>query len=316
MQKNQQFKMEAEELLNKLALEAQTSRYFVNPFFEDSKLAAKYVTEEWILQQIKLLAEQISQRKISSDEYQKEGPYVGPSGIAYSLLRVTQINKNLDFTNQTKNILETQSKFSSNSSNKSKYLNGRAGFYLIRFLANLIDLDNFKRKIGKLIDYVIYETEDNEILNGRAGFLAGFLMLRNEDREKIISDDQIRQVLNAMLEAGRTYSTEHDSDANLMYEWHEKEYLGAAHGLAGILQIFLSYWNFLDSKAKKDVKQTVEWFLGIQLKDGNFPSNTNKIGKEAELVHWCHGATGVLQMLIAANLVFDEEKYLEVKIIK
>jgi len=45
-------------------------------------------------------------------------------------------------------------------------------------LANLIDLDNFKRKIGKLIDYVIYETEDNEILNGRAGFLAGFLMLR------------------------------------------------------------------------------------------------------------------------------------------
>uniref|UniRef100_A0A915MPK4 Uncharacterized protein n=1 Tax=Meloidogyne javanica TaxID=6303 RepID=A0A915MPK4_MELJA len=69
-------------------------------------------------------------------------------------------------------------KISSTSSNKSKYLNGRAGFYLIRFLANLIDLDNFKRKIGKLIDYVIYETEDNEILNGRAGFLAGFLMLR------------------------------------------------------------------------------------------------------------------------------------------
>jgi len=71
MQKNQQIKVEAEELLNKLALKAQTSRYFVNPFFEDSKLAAKYVTEEWILQQIKLLAEQISQRKISSDEYQK-----------------------------------------------------------------------------------------------------------------------------------------------------------------------------------------------------------------------------------------------------
>ncbi|CAK5072687.1 unnamed protein product [Meloidogyne enterolobii] len=96
-----------------------------------------------------------------------------------------------------------------------------------------------------------------------------------------------------------------------MYEWHEKEYLGAAHGLAGILQIFLSYWNFLDSKAKNDVKQTVEWFLGIQLKDGNFPSNTSKIGKEAELVHWCHGATGVLQMLLAAHLVFEEEKYLE-----
>uniref|UniRef100_A0A915MIK3 Uncharacterized protein n=1 Tax=Meloidogyne javanica TaxID=6303 RepID=A0A915MIK3_MELJA len=234
MQKNHKIKMEAEELLNKLALKAQTSRYFVNPFFEDSKLAAKYVTEEWILQQIKLLAEQISQRKISSDEYQK-GPYVGPSGIAYSLLRVTQMNKNLDFTKQTKNILETQSKISSTSSNKSKYLTGRAGFYLIKFLANLIDVDNFKRKIGKLLEYVIDETEDNEILNGRAGFLAGFLMLRSEDRKKIISDDQIRQVLAAMLEAGR----------------------------------------------------------------------------EAELVHWCHGATGVLQMLLAAHLVFGEEKYLE-----
>jgi len=28
-----------------------------------------------------------------------------------------------------------------------------------------------------------------------------------------------------------------------MYEWHEKEYLGAAHGLAGILQIFLRFFK-------------------------------------------------------------------------
>ncbi|KAF7635445.1 hypothetical protein Mgra_00005122 [Meloidogyne graminicola] len=96
-----------------------------------------------------------------------------------------------------------------------------------------------------------------------------------------------------------------------MYVWHEKEYLGAAHGLSGILQIFLNYWEFLDAKGKEDVKQTVDWFLTIQLKDGNFPSNAAKIGKEAELVHWCHGATGALHMLISAHLIFGKEKYLE-----
>uniref|UniRef100_A0A1I8BNM2 DUF5683 domain-containing protein n=1 Tax=Meloidogyne hapla TaxID=6305 RepID=A0A1I8BNM2_MELHA len=175
-QNKNQLKLEAEELSNKIKLQAHSSRYFVNPFFDDSKLAAKLVTEEWILEHVKLLAEQISKRKISSEEYKQEGPYVGLSGIAYVLLLLTEANKGLDYTKEINNILEKQSKFS--TSNKSKYLTGRFGFYLIKFLANLIDTDYFKRKVNKLVEYLIDENVDNEILNGRAGFLAGFLMLR------------------------------------------------------------------------------------------------------------------------------------------
>ena len=31
------------------------------------------------------------------------------------------------------------------------------------------------------------------------------------------------------------------SDFPLMYEWHEKKYLGAAHGLAGIFYMLMQY---------------------------------------------------------------------------
>ena len=42
-----------------------------------------------------------------------------------------------------------------------------------------------------------------------------------------------------MIQKGRDYSKSNRSDAPLMYEWHDSEYLGAAHGLAGTLQMFL-----------------------------------------------------------------------------
>lgn len=33
---------------------------------------------------------------------------------------------------------------------------------------------------------------------------------------------------------------------------------------------------------------------------------------ENELVHWCHGATGVIQMLISAYITLNDDKYLKV----
>ena len=43
---------------------------------------------------------------------------------------------------------------------------------------------------------------------------------------------------------------------------------------------------------------------------GSFPSSMDEIGLEDELVHWCHGAAGVVYCIAKANLVWKDDKYL------
>lgn len=43
---------------------------------------------------------------------------------------------------------------------------------------------------------------------------------------------------------------------------------------------------------------------------GNFPTATDEIGYGSELVHWCHGAGGMVYLMAKAYLIFKEEKYL------
>lgn len=47
------------------------------------------------------------------------------------------------------------------------------------------------------------------------------------------------QIIEVILNSGREYAAVGRSGSPLMYQWHEKEYLGGAHGLAGILYILL-----------------------------------------------------------------------------
>jgi len=46
-------------------------------------------------------------------------------------------------------------------------------------------------------------------------------------------------VCERIIESGRALSHAQRSSSRLMYEWHDKKYLGAAHGLVGILHTLL-----------------------------------------------------------------------------
>lgn len=76
-----------------------------------------------------------------------------------------------------------------------------------------------------------------------------------------------------------------------------------------------SFIEFLDEGAKSDVLETVDWILSLQLENGNIPSKVEEEGidrGENELVHWCHGATGAVHLMIVAYLRTRNEKYLKV----
>jgi len=172
-----------------------------------------------------------------------------------------------------------------------------------------------------------------EVLYGRAGLLYALLLLRQhleatftsdtstlpssspvEAVKQLCSDVNIKALTDDIIERGRAgakrYSRElADQDRSrapaLMWSWHDKRYLGAAHGVAGILQMLLcippalleSYWNSLLS--------TMQWLLDIQQPSGNWPTKAGRhmynhddpVDDADELIQWCHGAPGMVILL-------------------
>ncbi|KAK0473355.1 lanthionine synthetase C-like protein [Armillaria novae-zelandiae] len=150
-----------------------------------------------------------------------------------------------------------------------------------------------------------WDDDGCEVLYGRAGLLYGLLRLRKND---LVSVGDIELVISSIMTRGRFgASVYRDSIPNqqqspaLMWSWHGKRYLGAAHGVAGILQMLLACPLDVLNPYIPDVLRTVEWLIDCQDDDGNWPTKASRHGKESdesnELVQWCHGATGIVILL-------------------
>jgi len=156
----------------------------------------------------------------------------------------------------------------------------------------------------------------DEMLVGRAGYLAGALWLRSEG-VNALSDSEMWRLCDLMITCGQEYSTRTGSPSPLMYAYHDTEYLGAGHGLAGILQMLLSVPGYLQCCSQSAaLRASVDWLLSLQTPAGNFPCATDELcprsrrPEEEELVHWCHGAPGTVYLLARAFLVWRDEKYM------
>lgn len=75
----------------------------------------------------------------------------------------------------------------------------------------------------------------NELLYGRAGFLWSALFLNTHLGQGTIPESVTQPVVSSILADGRACAR--GSEWPLMYEWHGKRYLGAAHGVAGIMHV-------------------------------------------------------------------------------
>ena len=85
----------------------------------------------------------------------------------------------------------------------------------------------------------------SELLYGRAGYLYALLYVGSlvpgagQDTKDLV-EEQVR----LLLDAGQMQAQADASPCPLSYIWHGKHYLGAAHGLAGILTVLLQVLNF------------------------------------------------------------------------
>ncbi len=98
-----------------------------------------------------------------------------------------------------------------------------------------------------------------------------------------------------------------------MYSPPQQEYIGAAHGLSGILYVLLLSLQFLSrAHLLALVKASIDRLAVEQLESGNFRSSRGN--NTDRLVQFCHGAPGVVHLYLKAAEVFssDSDKYLRI----
>ncbi len=88
----------------------------------------------------------------------------------------------------------------------------------------------------------------DEYLYGRSGYLYTLMFLRREIGDNIIDTQLITEVFETMIKSGEKYARETGSKSPLMYKWHDSEYMGAAHGVSGIVYLLLKVKFFMEKK--------------------------------------------------------------------
>uniref|UniRef100_A0A8C9WIM0 LanC-like protein 2 n=1 Tax=Scleropages formosus TaxID=113540 RepID=A0A8C9WIM0_SCLFO len=152
----------------------------------------------------------------------------------------------------------------------------------------------------------------DELLYGRAGYLYALLYVNKEIGPNTVDDAVIAKVVGAILESGKNLSKEEKKTERcpLLYEWHKKQYVGAAHGLAGIYYMLMQPGAKVSQEVLTElVRPSVDYVRHKKFRSGNYPSSLSN--ETDRLVHWCHGAPGVVHVLLMAHKVFKEEKYLK-----
>uniref|UniRef100_K7G404 Glutathione S-transferase LANCL1 n=1 Tax=Pelodiscus sinensis TaxID=13735 RepID=K7G404_PELSI len=151
----------------------------------------------------------------------------------------------------------------------------------------------------------------DEMLYGRMGYLYALLFVNKHFGEEKIPQNYIQEVCDAVVASGESLAKRRNfaNKSPLMYEWYQEYYVGAAHGLAGIYYYLMQPGLGVSQvKLHNTVKPSVDYVCQMKYPSGNYPpciDDTRDL-----LVHWCHGAPGVVYMLTQAYKVFAEQRYL------
>jgi len=176
---------------------------------------------------------------------------------------------------------------------------------------------NEEIKLMSLLSHSVkaISSEECDVLYGRAGVLQVILFLR-QNFNSTVGRDTAPSIIRSMFKEGVSAANEHaDIGLPLIWTWNNKIYLGAAHGVVGIIFTLLHFIpeiNELTKSCTQDLmillRETID---GLEkfCTSGNLQSHAR--ADNDELVHWCTGAPGYVLLLAKASQVFDEISYLE-----
>ncbi|XP_035267094.1 glutathione S-transferase LANCL1 [Anguilla rostrata] len=155
------------------------------------------------------------------------------------------------------------------------------------------------------------ESLPDELLYGRIGYLSSLSFVNQQFGQEKIPMQLIQEICEAILASGERLSKKrrYQDKTPLFYEWYQEYYVGAAHGLSGIYYFLMQPgFGVGEDRLERVVKPSVDFVRQIKFPSGNYPPC---VGDSRDLlVHWCHGAPGVVYMLLQAHRVFGEDQYL------
>ncbi|XP_065057896.1 lanC-like protein 3 [Rhopilema esculentum] len=258
------------------------------------------------------------------------GMYVGAAGIAYAFYHVAESPTFSEKRSNFLDIAEAYIKVAIKEINKvdplrggigTSLLLGHAGIYVTAALIYEAQgyqaekseyLQNFL-SIHSNLPVNFFAHGCDEFFIGRAGYLAACLMLNRRFQKIAIPNEVTLQLCNLIIESGRQYSKKVNHPSPLMYAYYNCEYIGAGHGIAAILLALLNfpecYMN--NPVVEADIKASIDYVLSHEQRNGNYPPVPDECRDDwNELVHWCHGASGVVYLLAKAFIVWKDERYL------
>lgn len=246
--------------------------------------------------------------------------YTGSLGLVwlYLHLHLTQAAVSTDkpFLDKAWEVFDSVQKPPSDAIHRVSFLGSPVGYHALGAV-----LSHYQHKENLIASYfsamcaVYHDAEDasDELLYGEAGFLYSLAFVRHHlgpDHAVLKNYDSLAsQVISTIFEDGIAGATE---KWPLMWNWHDSPYLGAAHGIAGILTLLLRHHQLLSTEQQTLLQQTLRMTLqlpqltprGISATDARLPSGNWKssLGRERDiLVQWCHGAPGFVPLLVLAN---------------
>lgn len=304
-------------------------RYINNPYQDFQQGEAISIDTVYIISLIRYYVEVIL-GSTSPDDRGRGDLYIGNAGIAYmfwKMSRSPQVHGMYPALEYAQRYIRSAKKVAHRArktpSERCSFLLGNAGIYAVSAViafdsGNTSTLnDDMKNFLDGFDVCRNIDHGADEMLVGRAGYLSGCYWLNKHLPFKPISDDLILEVCNILVERGRRYSIQTNSQSPLMYQYHGTEYLGAAHGNSGILHMLLKspWFNNVELSRPKfnDIKGSIDYYVSLQDQEGNFPATVESsmnLSKPNSLVHWCHGAPGAIPFLIKCYKILNDPIYL------
>eukprot|EP00080_Pristionchus_pacificus_P010019 PDM70039.1 hypothetical protein PRIPAC_49251 [Pristionchus pacificus] len=284
---------------------------------------ASQVSANWLADSAAAIDTQIDRNIADHQETREAGPYTGPSGIAAALMQAVRVGllseeRGAAIVRKYRNLIPTRVR-------QPVYLCGGLG----DVVASLhLDADPAAgvQSVRGFLDYYLDDLLDervaDEILYGRAGALMAAKHAESITGQSVLGESSARRLIEKLLANGRKCARGDgacvgggEDGPPLMWCWHKTNYLGAAHGCAGVLHALLLHWTALREEERVEIRRTAEWLRSIEERDcqGHWESSAKLAasGREKRLVHWCHGATGMVGFLITAHQVLGDAAYLE-----
>ncbi|KAL6561589.1 LanC-like protein gcl2 [Orobanche minor] len=233
--------------------------------------------------------------------------YSGTLGTAVFLFKSFQVTGNKNDLSLCLEIVKACDSASIQSRDVT-FICGRAGVCALGAVAaKFINDDQLHHYyLAQFKEITVSDNHPDELLYGRAGYLWSCLFLNKHLGKETIPSTSMGAIVRRIIDRGRKLGRSGGSP--LMFEWHGERYLGAAHGLAGIMHVLMEFELAADEI--EDVKGTLRYMIRSRFPSGNYPISEEDRRRDV-LVHWCHGAPGIALTLVKAAQVFGDKEFLE-----